>query len=112
MTDKVRLLLRRYAEEIRGIFGGSLDRIILYGSLARGEDTADSDIDLMILVQLSDEEIKAYMSAVASLSFDMEMEYDVILSPIIKNTDQFMDWADTVPFYRNVMEEGVELFAE
>ena len=55
--EKIKSVVAQFAEEIKGMFGNSLRNIILYGSCARGDFTKDSDIDLMILLDIPREEI-------------------------------------------------------
>ena len=50
----IKMLLDRYTEILRKIYGSHLKTVILYGSYARGDYKADSDIDIMILLDLSD----------------------------------------------------------
>ena len=50
--------LERYVDEIKKIYGNHLKAVILYGSYARGDFRADSDVDIMILVDLTDMELK------------------------------------------------------
>ena len=59
----------------------------------------------MILVKMSDEEIKAVKNDIYDLAFDVEMSTGIELSPIIKNEKQYEYWVDTLPFYRNVRNE-------
>lgn len=59
MTGKEQKLLSEYTEEIEKIYGNSLRYVILYGSRARGDFREDSDYDIMVLVDLSDKEIKS-----------------------------------------------------
>ena len=40
-------------------------------------------------------------------AFDIEMDTEVDISPIIKNEEQYEYWLDTLPFYKNIHEEGV-----
>ena len=55
---------------------------------------------------MSDEEIKAVKNDIYNLAFDVEMSTGIELSPIIKNEKQYEYWVDTLPFYRNVRNEG------
>ena len=56
----IKMLLDQYTEILRKIYGSHLKTVILYGSYARGDYKADSDIDIMILLDLSDIDIKQY----------------------------------------------------
>ena len=53
MPQTIHTLLIQYLSEIQKIYGAHLKSVILYGSYARGDYTPDSDIDIMILVDLS-----------------------------------------------------------
>ena len=81
--------------------------MILYGSYARGDNHDFSDVDLMILVKMSDSEIKRIENDVYDIAFEIEIETGIDISPIIKNEAQYEYWVDTLPFYRNVRDEGV-----
>ena len=41
------------------------------------------------------------------LAFEVEMNTGIEISPVIKNEEQYEYWVDTLPFYRNVRDEGV-----
>ena len=60
----------------------------------------------MILVKMSDEEIKAVKNDIYDLAFDVEMSTGDRIILIIKNEKQYEYWVDTLPFYRNVRNEG------
>ena len=87
--------------------GKSLTKIILYGSYARGDYTENSDIDIMILTTLTNEEIEEVEGKIFDLAFDFQMEQLVDISVIIKNEEQFNYWLGILSFYDNVQREGV-----
>lgn len=87
--------------------GSKLTKVIVYGSYARGDYNLSSDVDVMILVKMSDNEIKKIENQVYDLAFDIEMDTGVDISPIIKNEEQYEYWLDTLPFYKNIHEERV-----
>lgn len=107
MPEAVHTIVYKFAQQIRVIYGNSLKKIVVYGSYARGDYQENSDIDIMILVDASDSEIKKRFNLVCDLAFDYEMDYGVIISPLVKNEDHFIKWSETLPFYRNVKQEGV-----
>lgn len=107
MPESIHDIIYKFACQIREIYGDSLKKIVVYGSYARGDFQEGSDIDVMILVDASDAEIKKRFNLVCDLAFDYEMEHGVIISPLVKNEDHFLKWSETLPFYRNVKQEGV-----
>ena len=48
---------------------------IVYGSYARGDFNFQSDVDIMILVQSSEDEIKKFENDVYDCAFDLELKY-------------------------------------
>ena len=102
--------LNEYVLELQNIYNQELERVILYGSYARGDFSDDSDIDIMILLHLSDLEIKQYRHQLSELTYDFNMNYQLDIKPIAKNQDDFMKLVDVYPFYANVKREGVELY--
>lgn len=110
MTQSINDLLQRYVNEIREIYGSHLRQVILYGSYARGDFKEDSDVDIMILLDIPDMETKAYFERLIDITFDFNMEYDVDIKPIAKNEAHFRRWVVNYPFYANVNREGVMLY--
>ena len=104
-------IIQDFAKSVRKMMGNSLDSVIVYGSYARGDYSELSDIDVMLLVSLGEEEIKKISDQISDLAFDFMMKYGVDISPVITNTDHFNYWADNLPYYRNVRDEGVKLSA-
>lgn len=84
MQDQMKELLKQYVEKISQIYDKSLAAVILYGSYARGDYTPDSDVDIMILVNLTEEEIQSSRRQVSEVTYDFNMEHDVLVMPIVK----------------------------
>lgn len=74
-----------------------------------GDYNEHSDIDIMILTDFSIKEIEEYRDRISDIAFDIELKTGVILSPIIKNIDQYNARIKYIPFYKNVQKEGVVL---
>ncbi len=110
MPVVVEHLLNEYVHALQKIYGAYLQSVILYGSYARGDFTKESDVDIMILLNISDEEIKAYRHQLSDKTYDFNMDFDMDIRPIAKSTEHFMKWVDNYPFYANVNREGVRLY--
>lgn len=110
MPRVMRNLLQQYIADVIRIYGSSLKEIILYGSYARGDNREDSDIDIMILVDIDDAEIKTKGDALSDVTFDFNFDHDLLIMPIVKNRDHFNKWLNAYPFYNNVRKEGIELY--
>lgn len=89
------------------IFQDSIVRIILYGSVARGTQTEESDVDIAVLVTTYTREMRDQM---ADLVVDLELEYDQVLSVLLIDYDKFTEWENVMPFYKNVKKEGIILW--
>lgn len=107
MPDIVRNIIYQFSQQVKNVFGSHLSKVIVYGSYARGDYQDNSDVDVMILVDLPEEEIKKMENNVYDIAFEIEMSTGINISPIIKCEAQYEYWVDILPFYRNVREEGV-----
>ncbi len=76
-----------------------------------GDFNKSSDIDIMILTDLTDDEISEYRDKIVEYAYDIEWDnnFDIMLSPLLKNIDKFNYWLEAMPFYMNVQKEGVIL---
>ena len=110
MPITTRNLLDQYTEILQKIYGKHLKKVILYGSYARGDYRDDSDIDIMILVDSTEDTIKQKGRMVSDITFDFNLDHDIMIMPIVKNINHFQYWLPADPFYKNVKNEGVELY--
>ena len=104
-------VIDEFVKGVNEILGNRVKKIILYGSYARGDYNKSSDIDIMILTNLNDDEIEKYRQKIYDLAYDIEWDnnFDIDISPLIKNIDKFNYWLEALPFYMNVQKEGVIL---
>lgn len=111
MSQNLDEILKRYVDDVHNIYGEQLKTVILYGSYARGDFGQDSDIDIMILVDLSDDEIRSKGHTLSDITFDYNFDNELEIMPIVKNQEHFYKWIRAYPFYNNIKNEGVELYA-
>lgn len=111
IPNKINSIINEFIEGVNKILGKRVKKIILYGSYARGDFKKDSDIDIMILTDLSDDELVEYSKKIWDYAYDIEWDnnFDITLSPLVKNIDRFNYWLEALPFYMNVQNEGVVL---
>ena len=110
MDKRMKFLLEEYIRHVIDLYGSHLRQVILYGSYARGDFRDDSDIDIMILLDLSDLELKKYSQQLSYMTYDYNMDHNLEINPIAKNETHFRKWIQNYPFYSNVHDEGVILY--
>lgn len=84
---------------------------ILFGSYAREDADAGSDIDVLLLVDASRQMIAEQNWQVGVLAAELLLDYGVVVSPIVENRDYFKRNMELFPFYRSVESEGVRIGA-
>ncbi|MBR5597866.1 MAG: nucleotidyltransferase domain-containing protein [Lachnospiraceae bacterium] len=112
MSTAVQIILSKYVNELEKIYGTYLKEVILYGSYARGDFSEDSDIDIMILLDLDDMLIKKYRHELSGTTYDFNMDYNIDIKPIAKSKKHFEQWVNVYPFYKNIKRDGVLLLGE
>ena len=100
--------IKDMCKDISTVYGSSLDRIVLYGSYARGEEDIDSDVDIAVIINSPDTEKKHDL--MTDIVVDYELKQGVTLSVILVDLDQYKKWEKDSPFYRNISKEGITLW--
>ena len=102
-------ITRAMVDCYRVVYGDDIVEIILFGSYARGNYTEDSDIDIVALVHGSREVLQAKLKKVWDVSAELGLENDIIVSPMVVPYDEFVKYKQTLPYYRNIAEEGKKI---
>ncbi len=111
MTDHMGDVLIEYVGLVRRLYASALKAVILYGSYARGDYTEDSDVDIMILVDMPEEEICRSRESLSDLTYDFNEAYDLKIMPVVIEEKQFSYWLPVYPFYQNIEKDGVSIYA-
>lgn len=95
-------------EELGKALGARLVRVVLFGSYARGVVHAESDVDVLALVDPRDRR-DGHRAADAAVTVMMRHP-DVVLSPLVLSVDQLNELrARERRLARDIDEEGVPL---
>lgn len=100
--------LKEMCKKLCEIYGYTLDRIVLYGSYSRGEQTEESDVDIALL--LKDGNTEEMHDKMIDIVVDYELDLAVTLSVVPIDFNQYQEWKETLPFYKNVDKEGIILW--
>jgi len=94
------------------LLGDKLKRLILYGSYARDEQTPESDIDIMLLIDDNDDGLKRYRDSIADIMGELTIKYGKLISLTEVTYTRFIDFLEILPFYKNIDEEGIEIYGK
>ena len=105
------LQLNRITNEVKqnmqSVLGDKLHQIVLYGSYARGDYNNESDIDMMVLADVSETELKNYRKQVNRIASKVGLNHDIMITITLKDKRFFDRYQEILPFYRNVANEGI-----
>jgi predicted nucleotidyltransferase len=110
LPDRDRRAVEAFVERVWQTHSDRVQQIILYGSKARGDSHAHSDIDLLLIVN---EEDWRFRHAISGIAADVSLAYDVLIGSRIIGRER---WAKMrrhrFTFCDNVQADGIELMEE
>lgn len=90
------------------IFSSNILAVILYGSVARKDNTDDNDIDIVIIIK--NEMDDATKERFIHWSAELDLRYDKVFSIIDIQEENMEKWGNVLPFYQNIQKEGIILW--
>lgn len=105
-------LIKKYIEKIKPILDDKLKKVIVFGSYARGDYDIESDVDILILVDEDENKISKYNKEMTVVEVNMNLEYNTVLVPILISEQKFLQYKNIIPFYQNVVNEGVVVYEQ
>ena len=105
LSDEIR---EELVQGLTDIFGNNISMIILYGSVARGDATQQSDVDIAIVVknQMDDATKRRFLCWAA----DLDIRYERVFSIVDILEGNMKKWENVLPYYQNVKKEGIVLW--
>lgn len=109
--------LIEYREALQTFCADQIERLILFGSRARGNATPESDIDILVVVNWDTQPLPGGFyttpfsdprwQKIIDIAYDVSLNYNVYLSPLVISEREFYGWS---PLVRRVKAEGIEIW--
>ncbi|MBC8520729.1 MAG: nucleotidyltransferase domain-containing protein [Methanomicrobia archaeon] len=96
-------IAKEFAREVTNMFGDEIENMILFGSVARGEDDAESDIDVLIIWY--GDSVKGW-DKLEEIAFDFFIRYKTLISIKLISPEEYKNMENFL-FMKDVQEEGV-----
>lgn len=107
LSKRERRAIEAFLEQLRQAYPRRVKQMTLFGSKARGDSNADSDIDILLIV---DEEDWHFRHAISNIAADVSLAYDVLIEPRVIGQAQWDEMRrHRFALYENVQAEGVGL---
>lgn len=107
-NKKIARLLQKYAQDIIDLSNKKIQLVILFGSVARGEWTKGSDIDILVVVSEKDKDVTVALNK-AKIDTSSLLE----IRPISTTVDKFVEgFSKKTEFYDELWKDGIVLYNE
>jgi len=106
LDERLRGILRELRQRLEVLYGDRLVQTVLYGSQARGDAEAGSDIDVLVVLKgplKPGQEITRLGPFLTTLS----LEHETLVSCAFVSEERFRE--EQSPFLMNVRREGIGL---
>ncbi len=90
-----------------GIYGNQLDQLVLFGSYARGDFRADSDVDYLVVLKQDTVKFGVEVDKISGPASELGLAYTVHISA--KPVSSFSYHYSDNLFYRAVRQEGIQV---
>lgn len=108
--SELTVVTNEVVEQSLGLLKKDIYKIFLYGSYARGDFTSESDVDIMIILNCDKSEVKNYRKQISIMASRIGLKNDVEVSLLLRDKKSFEEGQEILPFYRNIVNEGVTIY--
>ena len=108
-NDILRDILCSIKQGYKQVYGDDIMDIYLYGSYARGDYEQDSDIDFVAIVKGNRLDLQKKLKVMWDIAADLGLENDIVISPTVIPHNEFLQYQEKLPYYRNIIKEGVKV---
>ncbi len=90
--------------------GEELEKAILFGSCARGDNNEESDIDVALIMNCDRTDISKYSKRVVDVACEIGCKYFEMVNFICLPLKEYIEKQSWYPFYKNIKNEGILLY--
>lgn len=109
--DVLNEISERVCAAAKEVLGDKLKKVILYGSYARGDYDELSDVDIFVIADIAQEECCDAGLDILKFTRDLSLGHNILICPHVTGSTIFNKYLNVLPFYMNVIKEGIELYA-
>ena len=109
--QQLNIVLTDYIIECKSVFGDKLYDVRLFGSYARGDFNEESDIDIIIILDMNDIEVRKSLNEICHITSEIELKYFTSISPVLRSKNEYDMQKYTYGFCKNVETEGISKYA-
>lgn len=109
-NQELQIVTQEVVTSVLDALADKIYKVILYGSYARGDFTSESDIDIMIILDCTREEVSFYRKKITRLASRIGLKHDIMVTILLRDRESFYNQQDVLPFYENIAKEGLVLY--
>lgn len=90
----------------------NFEKVVLFGSRARGDNDFDSDIDIAVIVpgnELTFREKRILSKKLINITYDIELKTGLVINPLVLSVSEYNKTASSSELIKNIREDGVNI---
>ncbi len=103
-SEKIKVIINEFKKALKIIYADNLKQVILFGSYARGSFHAESDIDLLVLLENMENPYNE-IDKISNIKFEFMLKYNIIISCLFSDEKKMNQQTELV--YFNIKNEGI-----
>jgi len=113
LTPNEQAGLADFANRLRQRYGDDLLHLVLFGSKARGDFDEESDLDVLVVIRMPDDDYWRYWDEIVGIAWDVELAHGFVISLVVKNEDDYAVMQSQQSLLaQNIEQDGIELWTK
>jgi len=105
-VKEIKPILAKIKDYLKDRYRDKVQRIVLYGSFAKGQANTDSDVDIAVIIK-NDLDPREIEDGISELLFEILLDYGELVAVSVLPEEKVRDsiW----PIYRSIERDGIKL---